>query len=79
MKPIVIAVQDGKVTLPLAEFRSLLDKAYWAGYRDNSGATTNLATTISRDDSRWWDHQITCGPVYEECSKSTANTQSTGG
>lgn len=69
MKPIVIAVQDGKVSLPLAEFRSLLDKAYWAGYHDNSSAGTNLSTTSYRDDSRWWNNQITCDTVGGTCSK----------
>ena len=69
--------KDGKIELSKEELKSLLDEAYWDGYRANSG--TYLYTTPTWTPYKWTcdtsttnvtlrTNDITTGTVSAECN-----------
>lgn len=51
MKPIIIPVENGKITLTLAEFRKYMEDAYSQGYSD--GCSTSSIST-NPNNPYWW-------------------------
>lgn len=46
MKPIIITINDGKISMTVAEFKKHIEDAYQQGYKD--------ATSVSVGDPYWW-------------------------
>lgn len=64
MKPIIIPVENGKITLTLADFRKYMEEAYDQGYRD--GCNTSTLTNFPNSDPYWWRdpwYSSTCGTL----------------
>ena len=63
--------ESGKIELTKEELESVLDEAYWTGYRDNNGYIYR-----SPNNNRWWWSPFTCNTATastDEAAKTIDN------
>ena len=48
MKPIIIAINNGKISMTIDEFKKHIEDAYQQGYKDGSSSLTTV------NDPFWW-------------------------
>lgn len=65
MKPIIIVVENGKVSITLAEFEKCIEDAYQQGRLD----ANNITTTPAYDEF-WWK-KLNCTGDYPKATYAT--------
>lgn len=79
MKPIIIAVKDGKVDLSLNELRKLLDDAYWQGYKDNTSSYLSATSALGSTGSKWWNEGSVTGTLtISDCTAKVSGCSKEG-
>lgn len=72
MKPIIIEVKDGKISMSVSEFKKYIEDAYQQGYTDGG----SIITTGPQDRFWWRDLTTTTlnDVVYSDRTTTTTNT-----
>ena len=71
MKPIIIAINDGKISMTVDEFKKHIEDAYQQGYKDGSSSLTTV------NDPYWWRYLTTNTNTNQATDHSITGTLAT--